>query len=173
MTLPRRVTRIVALCAVLGGGWIVMGQVPSRVSVGPGEQGVVVQDGQVARVLGPGTHQYNARQSEVTVYQTLMTRTYEMPEQIDVAGCPASVTIFWDIHDVVAWHAADGQVDAGPIFAAKARQSAQALSAFGDDPRTEMQVHLNEALQSSLVEGAALSTVLVRLGDCAGTTNDG
>jgi hypothetical protein len=50
MALSRRVLLIVGVCAALGVASFVMGPVPSRVSIGPDEQGVVVQNGSVAQI---------------------------------------------------------------------------------------------------------------------------
>ncbi|OAN77455.1 hypothetical protein A8B78_14200 [Jannaschia sp. EhC01] len=139
---------------------------PAYVTVQPGQEAVVLMGEDVVEVLGPGPHRVDMQRNSVVTYQTMFERTYEMPEPLPVAGCPASVAIYYNVGDVVAFHQAGGDADAGAGFGTEVRRLASELTNFSDDPRSEMQVYLRTQLDGTFINGMALTALIVNLEGC-------
>lgn len=167
MSTPIRLLLLSALVLlVLVAAVLFIGNRAATVTVQPGQEAVVFEDETVVEVLGPGLHRVDRQRYDVATYDTLFERTYEMPDPLPVAGCPASVAISYNVEDVVAFHLAGGDDDAGAMFDGEVRRLASELTDFGDDPRTEMQVHLRTQLDATLFNGMAVTFVLVNLEGC-------
>ncbi len=170
--------RIVPIAVAVVGALAVIGwyafdrSTGTAFTVQPGQQAVVVAGGEVVDVLGPGAHRLaNSGNPAAVLYTTGIERTLQRENVIDVGGCPADLTFIYNIADAAEFHSSGGE-EQGAVAAmvAEAERHASTLAVFGEDPRSEMQVHLLEHLRENQVSGLGLVMLLVSLGDCVPQT---
>ncbi|MEM9757341.1 MAG: hypothetical protein AAF914_15170 [Pseudomonadota bacterium] len=160
---------LIAVSAVVAVGslaWLAVQRSPQVVSVQAFETGLLLRGDDIVEVLGPGVHTVPRGDHRVVLYPTGFQQADERARLVTVAGCPADVTIVTRMEDVVAFHRSGGTGYPGSAFATEVQRVAAKRTEFGDDPRTELQVHLNERLSGLTIDGFGLQMLSVSLAGC-------
>ncbi len=160
---------LIALGVIVGLGVIALAltqNLNSGFVVRPESKAVVLRSGVVQRVAEAGFHFRNPLIEEVVIYDTWPERQQVVEGPFEVVGCPAEITLTYNIDDVVAFHTS------GADFAALQKlvpQIPDILAKVSDDtdtPGAEAARLLWAAFADERPAGLRVIRASVDLGDC-------
>lgn len=137
----------------------------STTTIGLSELGVVSQNGEVTRVLGPGPHVTNPLTESVDIYPANLVGQVRVTGSIRIGACSADSVFRYRIGDVVAFHEAGGSFDV--IVAIEDELTADPFQVATAEDVLDGYPPLEERVRSAAPAWLAIDEVFVELGDCA------
>lgn len=167
MAQTAKIFGVIAALGAVGYGVSQTVWFPQAFSVGPGDQAVLTTSDGTVSVLDPGVHVYNAARDEVALYATFWERTHLVPDALSVGDCPATVSVVYNVGDVLAFHNGGGDFAAiGAVDAEFRAVFPEGVADFGapvTDALGVARAHLREVMDS----GLQVIHLSADFGDCA------